>query len=365
MQSDRSQIYSIQGLRGLAALAVVIAHSFEHGKLGGVPALFTGRFGVEVFFVISGFVITLASGKGWFDPRDFAIRRFMRVAPLYWLTTLLVGGLAIALPSIFRNTSFDLSYFISSILFIPDPIPGTDDWRPLFKLGWTLNYEVFFYAIVCAFFWCRTSLSRSICLISIMLLFVVISFGIEIRSGIASFYFNLNLMPFIAGVVICEALRQTANLMARMADYTLILLLVAVASLYWALQFSHEEYRTFPGHIALTSAAVMVVLTALSIEHVFSRSVSMWSWLGNISYSLYLLHMFVVGAGWAVLRRVADRGHDSVITPFAIAGIVIASLIAATVSYRLFEKPLARLARRLASKPAHDPLDLVAAPKAI
>ncbi|WP_082445967.1 acyltransferase family protein [Sphingomonas sp. Leaf20] len=350
MKNSQSQVYSIQGLRGLAALAVVIAHSLEHGKLGGVPALFTGRFGVEIFFVISGFVITLASGNGRFSPSNFAIRRFMRVVPLYWITTLLVAGLAIVLPSMFKNTTFDILYFIKSLAFVPDPLPGTNDWRPLFKLGWTLNYEMFFYAIVCTLFWCRTGLIRSVCLISIMIVLIFGSFGVEIRSGIPAFYLNLNLMPFAAGVVICEAFRQRPTLMEGVSPYFPFLVVVAIGSIYWALQYSHEEYRALPGHLALTSAAVSVVLTALSAERFFKRSGALWSWLGNISYSLYLLHMFIVGAGWAIIRRMAHGQSEAIITSSGILAIIIISLVAATISYKLFEVPLAKIAKAVTGK---------------
>jgi peptidoglycan/LPS O-acetylase OafA/YrhL len=345
--SSRSQIYSIQALRGLAALAVVIAHAFEHGKLGGIPALFAGRFGVEVFFVISGFVITLAAGTGQFDPKDFAIRRFLRVAPLYWATTFLVAGLAFALPAVFKTTVFDLEYFLKSIFFIPEPLPGTRDWRPLFKLGWTLNYEIFFYVLVGAFFWCRSGLMRSALLMVVMTALLALSFGVLPRSGIVAFYANLNLMPFMAGVVICELTRQRPGILSSMASYAPLLLAAALAAIIWALTFTHEEYRALPGHVALSTAAAAVVVAALSLERVFGRSSTIWSWLGNISYSLYLLHLFVVGVGWAVVRRLGGGGYDSVVTFVGIGAMIVASLIVATLGYRLFEVPLAKFAKRL------------------
>ena len=79
----KQTFYSIQALRGLAASLVVIAHIFEHPSRGDANALLlTGRFGVEIFFIISGFVMTHVAGEGAFSPGPFAVRRIMRIVPL-------------------------------------------------------------------------------------------------------------------------------------------------------------------------------------------------------------------------------------------------------------------------------------------
>lgn len=347
---SRRQVVSVQALRGIAALAVVVAHVFEHGRLGGAVALFMGRFGVEVFFVISGFVITLAAGNGRFDLGKFAIRRFLRVVPLYWGTTLLVAGLALALPSIFKTTTFDLSYFVKSMLFVPVPLPGTTDWRPLFKLGWTLNYEMFFYVVVAAFFWCRSGLFRSACVLSVMSALVASSFYFRPRGGIAAFYANLNLLPFMVGIVLCELYRHRDDLMDRLARVLPLLIVGAVGELAWALTYSHFEYRNLPGHIAITAAAVAIVLSAMSTEQLMARRPAFWGWLGDISYSLYLLHMFVVGAGWSVVRELGGGPLTNPVTLIGMVAMIVGSLILATLSFRVFEQPVARYAKRLTGR---------------
>ena len=89
----QTNLRSIQILRGVAAGLVVIAHVIEHADwVSGDPVLITGRFGVDIFFVISGFIITYITGDGPFDPKVFAIRRIFRVVPLYWHERQLLGG---------------------------------------------------------------------------------------------------------------------------------------------------------------------------------------------------------------------------------------------------------------------------------
>ena len=347
----KTQILSIQALRGIAAASVLVAHALEHGGIGGHAMLFTGRFAVEVFFVISGFVITLAAGPAAFRPGPFLFRRVFRVAPLYWLTTVLVALTAVVLPSVFKTTVFDPVYFWKSMAFVPAPMPGTNDWRPLFKLGWTLNYEMFFYALMALTFWCRNAQLRSLLLVSAMTVLVALSFALPPRASIPAYYANLNLLPFMAGVVLCELMRRDDAGVARLARWWPVGLAAAVAGIAWALQYSHIDYRTWQGHLAITVAAVAVAVAALSLEAQFSRHGRFWGWLGDISYSLYLLHMFVVGAGWAVLRR-TPLGDSAVGIGLGIAAMIVVTLILSSISFRWFERPLNRLAQRLTARPA-------------
>lgn len=336
----RHNLRSIHALRGLAAGSVVIAHSLEHGHFGGAVALFTGRFGVEVFFVISGIVIMLASGPAQFSPAQFLTRRFVRVVPLYWATTIMVALLAVVLPSIFKSTAFTPSYFINSMLFIPDTVPGrATDWRPLFKLGWTLNYEIVFYCIVAALFRVRSFSLRAALVIGFMAVLVAISFLIPIQRSVLAFYANLNLIPFACGVAIACALHSHAGFMPALARARWPLLAGAAVTVLFALSFDWPRFRMLDGHAAMTLAAVFVALAAMSLEPVTRAAGGLWNWLGDVSYSLYLLHMFIVGFAWAVIGKLGLA--DSWVAPLIAVGVVAAgSAIASTLCYRWFEKPI-------------------------
>src|SRR5260370_27493875 len=98
----------------------------------------TGRLGVDVFFIISGFIITTIAGDGRFDPRDFLIRRAFRIVPAYWTATLLVTILAVAIPTQFRTTVPTIEGLVKSLLFIPSLQPKP----PLLVLCSTFNFEV-------------------------------------------------------------------------------------------------------------------------------------------------------------------------------------------------------------------------------
>ena len=346
-KTERLSLRSIHALRGFAAGAVVVAHSIEHGKFGNAVVLFLGRFGVEVFFVISGIVICLAAGRGTFSPASFLTRRFFRVVPLYWATTILVALTAIAAPTIFKSTSFDAAYFVKSLFFVPEIVPGrVTDWRPLFKLGWTLNYEIFFYVVVAAFFWCNSATRRNLLVAASMTALVIASAFIERRASVLSFYLNLNLIPFIAGVILAELIQTRSNFLPLLAKWRWPLLIAAVATTTYAVSFDFRRFRDLDGHAAMSLAAVFVGLAALSLEPVMRAKGGLLNWLGDVSYSLYLLHMFIVGAVWAVLGKFGLASGAA--APFAAVVLTgIASAAASSLSYRWFERPINDLGHRL------------------
>lgn len=347
----KSQVVSIQVLRGVAAFLVVIAHVIEH-PMRSQPnsALITGRFGVEIFFVISGFIIAFVAGNSRFDPGSFAIRRALRIVPLYWFCTAVVFALALVAPSLFKTTVADVGHLLRSLVFIPSPDPSNaSDWRPLFKLGWTLNYEMFFYTAMLLLFWCRSSLQRALLLSAGMGALVLASLFVEHRSSVFAFYANLNLLPFISGVWLAE-LRGRGQF--ERGGWMFAALCAGAAVALTALLYA-QDFRSLilpVGHLIMTAAALMIVVSGLLIErhcrvgHLFGlRSI------GDASYSLYMTHMFVIGAAWAVMQRLGITGIAAVAGGIA---TTLACVVVALLSYRLLEEPFNKLGRYLTRKPS-------------
>lgn len=141
----REKFLTIQYLRGLAAALVLASHALLYPLVE--PDLGFGRLGwlgVILFFVISGFIMVTVTGESRFSARDFLRRRFIRVVPMYWAATLIAALLALAVPHLFKTTVYDTGEVVLSLLFIPFYNPASGGIHPLYKLGWTLNYEVFF-----------------------------------------------------------------------------------------------------------------------------------------------------------------------------------------------------------------------------
>src|SRR5262245_19704057 len=125
MLPSRAKLEGLQVGRAVAAVVVVVAHAIAH-PFSTTPGLthLLARFGVTLFFVISGFIMVYTTGTGRFDPREFMRRRIVRIVPLYYFATLTTLLLFLAAPQLFKTTLFELKHFIMSLLFIPSFRPG-------------------------------------------------------------------------------------------------------------------------------------------------------------------------------------------------------------------------------------------------
>src|ERR1700733_8304140 len=136
---NTSRLLSIQILRAVAALSVMITHLWW-GLF--TPDFFLGAVGVDLFFVISGFIMVYVSEPLFgqkSSPTTFFVRRVVRIVPLYWMITvaILIGGHSLGLRP---NTTW--LNIVGSFMFIPTThADGTTE--PVLLVGWTLNYEMF------------------------------------------------------------------------------------------------------------------------------------------------------------------------------------------------------------------------------
>ena len=342
-----SRYLSLQQLRGLAALLVVIAHTTEYPLAPGAPVPFwtsrVGELGVQIFFIISGFIITVVTGPGRFKLPTFLWRRALRVVPLYWLCTTAVLILALAAPAAFKTTTGSWSDFVLSLLFIPHAAPGdalANHWSPMLKPGWTLNLEVFFYLVVAALFWCPKRRIRSIAVSALLGVLLVLSFTVDMRTyGVLDFYANSNFLAFLFGVWLAEAVldaRATAPLPPAMLLLTLCGALIATVALFTV------QSESAVMALALCAAG-LIVFAAIQAERLGRLPVwPVFLRIGDASYSLYLTHLFTLGLLWTAIRHVAGPAQGLI----HLGGVVltaVASVAVALVSYRVVELPFIKL----------------------
>src|SRR6185437_14170487 len=132
---------NIQALRAIAALLVVFVHlAVPVAALGVAPF---GAGGVDLFFVISGFIMVYTTVGRPISGAEFLGRRIVRIVPLYWLLTLAVFGIALIAPTLLQFTTASWGQLLKSLFFIPFA-KANGDVQPVLFLGWTLNYEMFF-----------------------------------------------------------------------------------------------------------------------------------------------------------------------------------------------------------------------------
>lgn len=327
-----SVILPVQYLRGLAALMVVWHHS--RGQIPALEALIPagGASGVDLFFTISGFimVVTTQSSAG---PLEFMRRRIVRVVPLYWVMTLLMVAVALAVPSLFRSLVVAPDTLLKSLFFIPHFSNSFPDhvW-PLLVPGWTLNYEMFFYAMF-ALSLLIPERARIGALAAFFVGLVVLGWAAgPFHSAAGRMYTHPIILEFIAGGLIGVAWRR------KWIQLPLgVALLFAVVGLWLLLSESLWSW----GMSSKIAGSALIVLAALAPKLASWKSRILEA-IGNASYSLYLTHLFTLG----IIRVIWSKLFPGEPTLFdaglfmcvAMAGSTLASLVV----YEAVEKPLSQ-----------------------
>lgn len=311
----KPRFYGIQVLRGVASVLVLLHHQLEVAvdRIPGTPHpawMDNGAFGVDLFFPISGFVMYFAAGslmrrresnqgRRW---TEFAWRRLVRVAPLYWIFTTLKLLAAFAVPSMMLHYRFKTWNAVASYFFVPS-IGQSAQPLPVLPVGWTLNYEAFFYVLVAVAIAWRLPLVRWVggALIAAALLGAVVP-----RSwGAWTFLGDAMVLEFLGGLLLARFL-EGARRLPWVAG-----LVMAGAGMVFALQVQDAPALVFsPWRLLVWGVpGTLVVWGTLALED----KVKMARWrgallLGDLSYALYLSHTFVLPAMAAGLHLQGARG---------------------------------------------------------
>ncbi|MBY2907137.1 acyltransferase family protein [Rhizobium leguminosarum] len=292
-------LVQLQYLRAIAALMVVYFHAvLQLAKVNpavDATAFVYGETGVDIFFVLSGFVMWLTTSGRTMSPLDFARRRIKRIMPLYWLATLFSATVALVVPSLLKSTVFDLPHLIASLFFLPWSNPADPSTiTPVVVPGWTLNYEMFFYFV----FALLLPLQEVRRIPAMFAVFAVILIACRLlpEMTVTRFYGEPIMLEFLAGVVLGWLYGQKVLLPNRWAWAALAM---GFAFLFINEALMPPESRFYAWGIP----AIFIVYGAISID--FSRLpvVGWLNYLGDCSYSIYITHAFTL----AFLRVAADR----------------------------------------------------------
>jgi len=301
------RLLALQGLRAIAATMIVVLHAQElvH-NYATAHALAFAPFrslpwgaGVDLFFVISGFVIVFASKKLFCTPggrREFMRRRLIRIVPLYW-TALTLRVLALSAGALVGVKAFpDATAILASYLFIPADAMGFGPKYPfpILDLGWTLNYEMFFYVLFSLFVVLRRELAV-MAVVSCLAAGVLIATAFPPDNIALHFWFQPITLEFALGAIIALLFLRGVRLPSSIR-----LLMIVVALLLWQVPVSRFTDMSGPGfyswpRLAIWGAgAVLIIASAvlgpLQFKSAWSRALA---GLGDSSYALYLLHPFV------------------------------------------------------------------------
>ncbi|MGP3696422.1 acyltransferase family protein [Rhodobacter sp. NSM] len=331
-------ILSIQYLRGLAASSVVLFHTSEMAQL----PFAVGAAGVDLFFVISGFVMWATMLDRPMSPWRFAWRRFTRIVPLYWIVTAVTAAAVILKPQFFPGQDVTLQTLVGSLFFLP-PVTGAG-LSPIVLQGWTLSYEILFYLIFAATLvlpvWQRLRMVLAV-LLSLMLVHP------WLPEGLPRALTEPLLAEFGIGVLIAALWSSGLRIPFALC---LVILAAGVAGLVASQVVADDLPRWLRWGLPAAAVLAGAVFAERARPH---RPLRALTWLGDASYSLYLWHVVagVVAVGLAGRLGLPD--------PWLPLAMLVGGTLAALALYELVERPLLRLLHpRVTAKPpgvAHAP----------
>jgi exopolysaccharide production protein ExoZ len=331
------QFTGVQILRLVAAMLVVVMHTTQaismHNPESGTGQYWEkGSAGVDIFFVISGFVMAMSvsslAGDGpsrlsaaWV----FLKRRLLRIVPLYWFYTLLKAALLLALPGLAMRASIEPGHLVASLLFIPAMSP----WHlinPTLPVGWTLNFEMLFYTVFAISIVLGAPRIR-FCLGVFLLICLAGRFFPT--SVPLTFYGQSIVFEFILGVCIAHVFLS----FRKMAPLVGLFAVLGGMFFMFGIDWGPSSDRL----VTWGCGAALAVLGAVWLEPWTVRApLTSWlSFLGDASYSIYLSHTFVVPAGVLTLKQLGVQN-----TLFIVPAISLVVIISACFSYIWLERPM-------------------------
>ncbi|WP_324028573.1 acyltransferase [Pantoea sp. JZ2] len=311
-------------------------------------ALFFGHgwSGVDMFFIISGFIAAYTVGinvQGYRAGIEYLFKRIIRIVPLYYLVTILSAG-------------HSLESFIEtgkSLLFIPLGGLPPDSYGPLYGgarvgQGWTLNYEIYFYLVIAiSIFFGRAKWLIASGFIVLTVLLPLLMFGFPANYGFSGFYFKYNyinlmtnpiILEFIIGILICFIYKK----MSKKITLTWVVLIIASATYFLINYFSPILTNSRVAMWGLPAAALTLALLKLELITEFKYPKILIR-LGNISFSIYLLHNAVSGVLLKLIKHITNNVNifthiEARIILFTLS--IVGTLYLSCLSYRYIESSL-------------------------
>lgn len=324
--------------------------------LSGTPleydAWHLGLLGVLTFFVISGFIMMHSFGRFFGEPGAsirFWKRRVQRIVPIYWIATAIAGGLLIVLP---HGPPPGLSSWLHSLLFIPQATVPGQPMRPILGQGWTLNYEMFFYAL----FGLALLLPRKTgvialvgTLVGLVLLGSLIKPLADTRDpySIATFYTDPIIGVFGAGVLLALLWKRWGHLTVP-GGFWLSLLPLAAAQFIFAGALKSFPLNLYWLPVVWASAVLAVALCIADRQSLKGRHLKWAVLLGDASYSTYLFHTLTI----TVLGKIGQRLPPEWDGAFVVAAVLASHLVGVLV-YRFVETQISVWFRRIVPRASY------------
>jgi len=331
-QTGSEKFLSIQALRILAALLVVATHStfYAYERLDRSFSVWQrGTRGVDIFFVISGFVMVFSSKKllalkeGW---KIFCEHRILRIVPLYWLITTFKVAILLLTANLALHSVLNPVTALCSYLFLPARnLDGKIE--PLIGVGWTLNFEMLFYFLFALALWMRKNV-----FVFVGIVLAALSVGAYFRNPAwpaVAFYLNPIVLEFYFGMCVAKASLAGICLPKRIAGWALLAGIIVLVL--------PPFESVFPKFLISGLPSALIVWSTASLQEFDVRIPRCVLYLGEASYAIYLIHPFVCPFPPVLLSRL-HWNHPWL----AVSVSVVLGASAGCLLHQFVERPIAK-----------------------
>ena len=338
------KIYSLQYLRAFAALWVLLTHVLQQCDVRPHGVFWAGQWGVDVFFLLSGFIIYLTTKEksSWMN---FSIKRIFRIYPAY----LLILALYLLYNSTFALNTSELAVMgggnfkglIYNILMLPISGPITTH-SLIVGQAWSTVFELYFYFLFAMLLFTKTP-KRYI--VHLIILLCIVGYGYRLVgmpvTGVLGFFSSVmgskHVIFFIEGVLL--AMCYENGWLKQIGNSVYFLLFFTLMSFYvWLMTNTYSQ-----AYSILISPCVFVGVLLLND---YVKSDSCWnkalSFCGDISFSIYLVHILII----RIIMNNIGIGNLYAVIVFSL----LLTLMTSAVIYLLVEKRFINLAKRLVNR---------------
>ncbi|WP_206606613.1 acyltransferase family protein [Steroidobacter cummioxidans] len=338
----------MEGLRGLAVLLVFLVHyesllepwiaaDASLGVVAGALRII-GNSGVDLFFVLSGYLIygSLLTRQQSF--LHFFTRRLQRIYPAFTAVFALYVALSFLLPSENKIPKDGAAlYLLENYLLLPGLLPI----QPMITVAWSLSYEMFYYLALPVFMAALKLRDRTVTwrLIFFLSMTVVLAASLGMAGG------PIRLLMFVSGIVLHEVMSHSKLRISGSAGLTALLIGLAAMLLPVGGRFG-EACQI----LILFVAFLVFCLACFRTPQAWLPSAFSWTplrWLGNMSYSYYLLHGLALKGGFMAIGLVLPpTGQQSELHWLLLIPMLLLTLISSAVLFLVIEQPFSLAPRR-------------------
>jgi exopolysaccharide production protein ExoZ len=347
-----NKLTSVQALRGIAVLLVLFFHLTEvrrhyFGMLVSSNLSSFGNAGVDLFFVISGFVVVGVARRieraGVRRTLEFMYDRAARIYPIYWIYSLVLIIPFWLNPALVNSLArmHGAADYLRSFLLLPNAT------SPVLLVGWTLVFEVYFYGVLAAMLLLRVPVVAALAGWAVALIVCGVSWtgAISPATPMLALVSSPLSLEFIMGAAVSYALLRPVR--ERGAGLLVVLAVILVSILCFTLDLPREDIDPWFRTLVYGPIGVILLVGAVSLERYFQSRYFAWLIaIGDASYSIYLSHTLILSGAGRLLGASPLRTWGTA----ASVALAAACLILGHWSYKYLETPLLRRSRNLKRK---------------